>query len=86
MTIMVIQCGCLNMMWAEDGKLHSQLEWPNATLAQHFWVRVKYESSVCQVDLRYRSDATSHSLKIFISTRARITLDLRRVFKPATKK
>ena len=29
MTIMVIQCGCLDMMRAEDGKLHSQLEWPN---------------------------------------------------------
>ena len=26
---MVIQCGCLDMMRAEDGKLHSQLEWPN---------------------------------------------------------
>ena len=25
---MVIQCGCLDMMRAEDGKLHSQLEWP----------------------------------------------------------
>ena len=30
MTIMVIQCGCLDMMRAEDGKLHSQLEWPKA--------------------------------------------------------
>ena len=28
---MVIQCGCLDMMWAEDGKLHSQLEWPKVT-------------------------------------------------------
>ena len=26
---MVIQCGCLDVMRAEDGKLHSQLEWPN---------------------------------------------------------
>ena len=29
MTIMVIQCGCLDMMWAEDRKILSQLEWPN---------------------------------------------------------
>ena len=36
--------------------------------------------------IRYRSDTTSHSLEIFFSTRARITLDLCRVFKPATKK
>ena len=36
--------------------------------------------------IRYHSDTTSHSLEIFFSTRARITLDLCRVFKPATKK
>ena len=26
--MMVIQCGCLDMMRAEDDKLHSQFEWP----------------------------------------------------------
>jgi len=30
MTIMVIQCRCLDIMWVEDRKLHSQLEWPYA--------------------------------------------------------
>ena len=33
---MVIQCGCLDMMRAEDGKLHSQLEWPyNFTISEN---------------------------------------------------
>ena len=27
--IMIIQCGCSDMMQVEDGKLHSHLEWPN---------------------------------------------------------
>ena len=26
--IMIIQCGCSDMMLAEDRKLHSHLEWP----------------------------------------------------------
>ena len=35
MTIMVIQCGCLDMTRAEDGKLHSQLEWPYTVIKTH---------------------------------------------------
>ena len=32
MVIMTISCRCLDGMRAEDGKLHSHLEWPNAFL------------------------------------------------------
>ena len=41
MIIMVIQCGCLDMIWAEDRKLYSQLEWLkilNPAHVPYWWV------------------------------------------------
>ena len=40
---MVIQCGCLDIMRMEDGKLHSQLEWPNGV--HNIWFSV-YDSII----------------------------------------
>ena len=50
------------------------------------WIIQGISGVISNEMVRYRSDTTSHSLEIFFSTSARITLDLCRVFKPATKK
>ena len=47
---MVIQCGCLDMMRAEDGKLHSQLEWPKqAILRTEVDFKTLIKNMICRI-------------------------------------
>ena len=57
MTIMIIQRGCSDVTRAEDGKLHSHLEWPNLAI---FSLNPNYQNTLVMISFLH-SDLSQSS-------------------------